>query len=112
MAQLELDIFKSREARDKGMQTAVDHAEAVIPDWSQKAYGLLQEFLKIHVGEFQAEEVRSHAALVDFPLPPHARAWGGVIARAARSNLIKQIGIRKVRNPKAHCANSAVWIKN
>lgn len=97
--------------RDAGILVAVDHANATTANWADKSYKLLQEFLNFHIGEFQAEELRSYAALVDFPLPPHARAWGGTIVRAAKAGIIRQVGIKKVRNPKAHCANSAVWVK-
>lgn len=108
---LQLDIFESRLRRDEGIARAVDHANRVDPDWSEKAYKFLLQFIENHNGAFMAEDVRSHAALMDFPLPPNNRAWGGIIVRAKVAGLIASAGTRKVKNKKAHCANAAVWIK-
>jgi hypothetical protein len=105
----QLNIFEAREARDQGINRAVMHADETIPDWSSKAYGLLLQFLSIHVGPFMTEEVRTYAAQIDFPLPPHARAWGGVMLRAVKAGIIQQAGTAKVKNVKAHCANAAIW---
>lgn len=110
--QLQLDYKAACEARDAGIQVATDHANAVNLNWSDKAYEKLKEFLNTWVGEFQGEDVRSYAAIDDdFPLPPSERAWGGTLRKAAFAGLIKKVGIKSTRNPKAHCANSAVWIK-
>lgn len=106
-----LDAIEASQLRDEGIQKAIDHANDVTPDWSKRAYLFLLSFLGTHPGPFMMEEVRSHAALMDFPLPPHARAWGGIIARAAKAGIVERVGIQKVKNIKAHCANAAVWIK-
>jgi hypothetical protein len=74
---IQLDIFRAREERDKGIEKAIVHANEAIPGWSDQAFDLLKKFLSIHHGPFMAEEVRGYAAQIDFPLPPHARAWGG-----------------------------------
>lgn len=108
----QLDIFTARERRNKGILQAVTHADKVNTGWSEKAYGLIKEFLNVHVGPFQTEELRSYAALVDFTLPAHARAWGGPVAKAARAGLIRQIDTKPTKSPKSHCANAAVWIKS
>lgn len=106
------DLDKGRENRDSGMQTAISHADAVSPEWSVRAYSLLQRYLKDYPGEFMAEDFRSFCAQVDFELPPHARAFGGVISRAAKAGLIRKVRIGQVKNVKAHCALASVWIKN
>jgi hypothetical protein len=106
---VQLNIFDSRSARDHGIAKAVDHADQAVPGWSDQAYALLLRFLGTHVGPFMAEEVRSYAAQIDFPLPPHARAWGGVMIRASKSGIITKAGTGKVRNVKAHCANATIW---
>lgn len=106
---VQLDIFKSSENRDQGIMKAVDHANAVVPNWKDCAHQLLQEFLSVHPGPFMAEDVRAYASQIDFPLPPHARAWGGVIMRAMNAGLIIQEGTGKVKNVKAHRANAAIW---
>ncbi len=104
-----LKIVTGKDTRDAGIKKAVEHADEAVPGWSEKGYQLLLVFLSKHNGPFMAEEVRSYAALIDFPLPPHARAWGGVIARAAKAGIITRVGYSKVKNVKAHCANAAVW---
>jgi hypothetical protein len=106
---MQTEIFTGSQARDEGMNRAVDHANRVVEDWSERAYTELQNFLRSNPGEFMCEDFRGWCAMIDFPLPPHARAFGGVIARAARAGLIKKAGIGQVKNVKAHCANANVW---
>lgn len=106
---LQLDIFSARMERDKGMDHAVGHANRVLPGWQDKAYKLLLEFLSNHNGTFMVEEVRSYAALTDFPLPPHARAWGAVISRAAKAGIVQRVGYEKTKNIKAHRTPASLW---
>lgn len=107
------NIEQGRAARDAGMQKAVDTTEKLVDNWSEIAYSLLLDFLSVHHGPFQAEEVRSHAAMrEDFPLPVSSRAWGAVFFRAAKNGLISRQGYAPVTNPKAHRTPAAVWIKN
>lgn len=110
--ELQLNIFEARKERDQGIERAVVHADQVNEGWSEKAYQFLKRFLSIHVGTFQAEEVRSYAAQMDFPLPPSARAWGAVIVRAAKEGLISGVGYKAVRNKKAHATPARVWIQS
>jgi hypothetical protein len=99
--------------RDQGMRQAMSHAEAETPAWGDMAYDALKAFLDHHPNEyFFGENVREWASAQELlPDPPHARAWGGVIARGARSGLIVKHGIGQVSNPKAHKANAAIWRK-
>jgi hypothetical protein len=102
---------QAQSLQQAGTQQAVDHANAVSPKWSERAYQLLIDFLQHHK-RFMGEDVRSYAAEQDFDLPPSARAWGGIIQRASKEYLIIKIGIQQVKNPKAHLANAAVWERN
>jgi hypothetical protein len=112
MPAVQLNILEAISERDKGMLQALTSAESKCTGWSDTAYSKLKEYLTTVTGPFQTEEIRSYAAIDDnFPLPPHERAWGGVIRRAAFEGLITKVGIKSTRNPKAHCANSTVWIK-
>ena len=110
MTQKEID-FTGAELALKGMQQAIDHADSVSEKWSERAYQLLIKFLKENK-RFMAEDLRSYAALVDFELPPHPRAWGGVVVRASNNRLIISINTKPVKNPKAHCANANYWERN
>ena len=112
MEAVQLDVFKSAAARDSGMKRATDHADSVNAGWSDEAYKLLKQFVKDQYGEFQAEDLRSYAALIDFPLPPHNRAWGSIMVRGARAGIIKRVGYAPVKNVRAHRANATVWIKS
>jgi hypothetical protein len=105
----QLNIFDGRQARDEGINKASDHAEAVNPGWNDQAFTMLKQFISVYPGEFMGEDFRAYCAMVDFPLPPHARAFGGVIHKAAKSGLIKKIRIAPVKNVKAHCAFASVW---
>lgn len=106
---LQLDLFRSRENRDAGIQQAIDHANQVHENWQERAYIQLVDYLKLNKGEFMAEELREWAEGKGFPEPPHARAWGAIIMRAARANLIRKVRIGNVKNVKAHNAHAAVW---
>jgi hypothetical protein len=106
---VQLNIFEGNAARDEGIQRAAIHAEAVNPGWNDQAYELLLKFLSVHVGPFMAEEVRSYAAMIDFPLPPHARAWGSVVVRAVKAGIIQRVGYEKVKNKNAHRTPATLW---
>lgn len=104
------DSERGKVLRDEGIDQAVSHAEQEIPGWADIAYNFLLTFISKHNGTFMAEEVRVQAELNDVPVPPSLRAWGSVIARAAKNELIKRVGYRQVRNVKAHCTPATLWI--
>jgi len=104
-----MDENKGAELRDEGMKLAEDNANRKIPGWSDGAYRVLETFLENHNDTFMTEDVRAFAALIDFELPPNARAWGSVIMRAAKNGLIHKVGFAQVKNKKAHRANAALW---
>jgi hypothetical protein len=101
--------FSGKDLRDMGMAQAIGHAESVDPNWPESAHQALIRFIGSHRGEFMAEQVREFAAKTGLSQPPHLRAWGSVFLRAARAGLIRRVGFGQVTNPKAHCANAAVW---
>ena len=79
-------------------------------NWSDDAYRILLEFVSRYDIEFMTEDVRDYAEKVrKFRSPTSKRAWGGIMARAKRNNLIEAIGIRPVKNKDAHCANATIW---
>lgn len=111
MKTVQLDIISAIEARDAGIAQAIDHANDVSNDWSERAYMVLQDFLNIHVGDFMVEELRSYAALIDFEIPPSSRAWGGIIRKAAFAGLVEKVGVQNTTNVKSHCTPASVWRK-
>lgn len=107
--QTQIDFARAN--RDAGIERAVNHADAVHRDWSTMAYEFFTNvFLKHHKGTFMGEDFRASCKGV-VPDPPSLRAFGGVIVRAKYAGLIKRVGLRSVKNPKANCANATVWIK-
>lgn len=106
---IQLDLLEAIEERDKGIQKAIDHADAVTPDWSQLAYEELKRFLQETPGEFMAESFRAHCAVVNFPLPPSSRAFGGVILRASKAGIIRRVRFDQVSNKRAHACFASVW---
>lgn len=112
MSEVQLNIDFARKARNKGMQKAKDSADNRTPSWSDRAYVILQEFIQIRRDKFMAEELRKFAyEQAGLPNPPSERAWGTVMRRACFAELIACVGYGKVKNVKAHQANSAVWIR-
>jgi hypothetical protein len=106
-------IAEGERLRDAGIKTALDHANAVSPDWSERALNLVRDFLKYHRGEFMVEDLRSYAAMQDnFPLPTNARSWGGIIKKAEKEGLVRRLDFSATKNPKAHRTPASVWIKN
>lgn len=105
--QYSIEFPSGEDLRDEGMARAITHADNVNEKWSDLAYDFLRRYIRTHAF-FMAEDVRE-ASKGTIPEPPHNRAWGGIVRRAATEGLIVGCGIRKVKNPTSHCANAAVW---
>jgi hypothetical protein len=104
----QLNLFTDgAQLRDLGIQQALTHADEVCEKWSEKAFRFLQWYIQ-HNKEFMTEDVRV-ASRVLVEAPPSERAWGGVIVRACKAGLIRSIGYKHVKNPKAHMTGAAVW---
>lgn len=111
--QLILDIPAAREQRDAGIKQAITHANEVNPGWSETAYGMFKDWLAgWQPGyKFTIEQFRQIAMIRGLPEPPSNRAYGSIAVRAKKAGLINSNGTVKVRNPKAHMANAAQWVK-
>lgn len=101
----------ARAARDAGMSEAVAHANAVHDGWADEAMTALRMYIAAYPKKhFMTEDVREYAYdVLAIPYPPHCRAWGGVIAAAAREGLIVRVRIGPVKTPTSHMANASVW---
>lgn len=106
-----MSTLTGRQLRDAGIQQAVDSANEEVDGWAEMAYGALLAYMKAHPDKtFMAEEVRNYAYKeLDLPMPPHCRAWGGVIQRAAREGLIRRVRFDSVKTPSNHMATASVW---
>lgn len=107
MYQAQFDFEAAEKARDYGIQKAVDHANAVNDNWSERAYDLLKEFINSNK-VFKCEDFRMWCC-DKIEQPPSLRAFGGIIMKAAKAGLIEKVGIEAVSNVKAHMANAGVW---
>lgn len=106
----QLDLTFARQARDKGIKKAIDHADEVHPSWSVRAYGHFRTYVAMQSAPFLIENFRAWVKdLIE--APPSLRAFGALTMKAAREKLIVQVGFAKVKNERAHMANVAVWRK-
>ena len=95
-----LDLFKSRNLRDQGIQQSLNTAEIHSEKWGTKAYHFLLEYIKSNK-EFMAEDVRVASDGI-VPPPISKRAWGAIMVLAKKNNIIYSKGYSCVKNPKAH----------
>ena len=105
-----LPTYSGKELRDKGIEVAKSHANAVHSEWSETAYNFLLNYLDACNCEFLCENVRQ-ASDGFVPIPPSLRSWGAIMTRAIKSNLIKKIDCIPVKSPNSHCANANLYIK-
>lgn len=108
--QLRLDLlFTAEDLRDTGIKMALDHAEEKAPTWGERCFQLLLDYMKINNQPFMVEYFRqwTEGKIED---PPSKRAFGGIITKAAKAGLVKQVGWAKTSNYKAHKTPAAVWV--
>lgn len=106
----QLDLFESKKRRDIGIDKALKNANTKTEKWSKYAYDFLLGYIKTKK-TFLAEDVRVASSGV-VPEPPSKRAWGSIFVMAKKNNLIKSIGYRSVKNPKAHRTPATLWKAN
>ena len=85
-----LDLFKSRNLRDQGIQQSLNTAEIHSEKWGTKAYHFLLEYIKSNK-EFMAEDVRVASDGI-VPPPISKRAWGSIMVLAKKNNIIYSKG--------------------
>lgn len=103
------DELDGRALAEDGAQRALDHADAVtFGSWSDHAYSILERFAQARV-PFRTEQVRHAAYDEGLPHPPDGRAWGGVIVRARKAGILRQIGWVNCSDPKGHSHPVSLW---
>jgi len=97
--------------RDKGIERAINHADRVHFNWSDRAFESLKTVAKtLGKGEcITSEYVRAHAEFHGLQTPPDKRAWGAVMLKAARAKLIVKKGWTTATDPKVHCNPVSLW---
>jgi len=111
-----MDAIREGEILKKdGLLRAIEHADNVSPQWSQRAYNVAVEYVKNELmsgQNFKTEDIRNWAYYFNkIHKPPNERAWGAVSSNMARQGLIEKIGLGTVTNPKAHGAFATLWKK-
>lgn len=109
----QLNIFEGRALRDQGIQRAQDKAEKDSPGWNTQSWEMFQIWLsgwpKGYV--FLIEDFRFAAKMRGLPDPHSNRAFGGLARRAGNDGLIRAVGMKQVRNSKAHACYATQWQK-
>jgi len=96
------------ERRDDGMHRAVDHADAVVHSWSDRAGELLLEYAAQR-GPWMVEDLREWARASGLPSPPDGRAWGAVVRRAARAGSIVRVGWHEAKS--SNLSMKGLWLR-
>jgi len=99
-----------RRGRDAGMRNAVEHADAVTPEWRKSAFDFVQAYAQ-RGKPFIAPQVREFAYTCGLPRPPTDMAWGAVLQRASRLGLIKPLAVIRYGDATMHTQNVQQWIK-
>jgi hypothetical protein len=104
----QLTIDHAIAQRDEGMARAAEHAERVEPGWQEGAL----EYIRQHALEnetLMCEGARLRAEAEGFPLPPHKRAWGAAMMRAAKLGYVAKVGFANVQDPNGHMGAATLW---
>lgn len=104
----DLFTYSARELAEDGMIRAVEHADRVEPEWSERASSLLRDYAQFNP-EFMTESLRVWAHRMGLPLPPDPRAWGAVVNKAVRDGLIVRDRYEMTKIPPAHATPRPVW---
>lgn len=113
MGAIQLNILEAIQAKEAGILQAISSAESICPDWADKAYNMLVDWLQGWPSgfRFQIEEFRKIAQIRGLPDPMHNRAFGGIAVRARNAGLIKSNGLKPTTSIKSHRANANEWEK-
>jgi hypothetical protein len=99
-------LLQARAERNEGMRRAVEHADRTDENWSGKAYDFLVEFAKVNE-QFISEDVSDASKEMGLPQPPTDRAWGTVYRKAAKNEVITQVGTGRSR--RRHASICPMW---
>ena len=95
-----------------GAETAASHADRVLEDWTDRAYQFLIDSRNEYVLRgmtFMTEDIRIAAEQAGLPPPPDRRAWGAVVLRARKRNVIHVAGFAPVKDRRSHGGPKYVW---
>jgi len=94
---------------DAAIAKAANNAESKRPGWIDAAVEYVRRF---PLTRFQAEQVREYAHNNGLAEPPHPRAWGAVMRKAKKLNIIQYCGYERKPSLGAHGTPAVVWSKS
>lgn len=103
-----VDMALAESRRDSAMRIAEAHADTVAPGWPFLAARYLARAMR-EMQRFQTTDFRKWAELRGLPSPPDARAYGGVIRRAAKAGKLVADGYACKADAQAHACPAVVW---
>ena len=101
------ELSAASAARDAGMRQAIQHAEHLDEDWPDRAYQFVSRYARWNEF-FTVEELTAEARRLGYGSPTDDRAWGSIIRKAARCDVIRRTGMTKPRL-KGHASPGPVW---
>ena len=99
--------FPWNQAED-GMTRALNHAEADVPSWGEKANAFLRTYAEKKEYFTGYMVVMASELDASFPAPPTSKAWGQIFRMAAKRGVIENSG-RTMPHPKRHGCPAAIW---
>ena len=103
-----LDLMGGEALAAQGMARAAAHAEREVPAWGAQAFAKLCDYAQRH-SHFTAEDLKAWAYQAGLAIPPAPGAWGSVVRRAQREDIIAFFGYRTSRNATRHAQPVKVW---
>jgi len=103
-----LDLMGAAESGREGANRALDHANAVMPLWGDRALSAVRAYANSH-DRFLTEDIRAWAHSQGLPRPPDSRAWGGVISRAVKAGWLVGDGFGRTKYGPGHARPMAIW---
>lgn len=101
----QLDLFTAEANANKGISRAIDNAGDI---WKERVKYLFKTYLSTQREPFLIEDFRAWCkGKID--QPPSNRAFGFVPRFGKSTGLIKFVGYRKTKNPKANGTPASVW---
>jgi hypothetical protein len=94
--------------RDDGISRAAQHADAVSPEWGEKAYAILLEYGP-KLSRFTPFDIRACAIARGLDSPPDGRAWGNAFKRARKAKKLAHAGYVPHPDPKCHRCPTSLW---
>lgn len=103
------DLRAAKQLADEGIVTAVDHADEVIPGWSDIAYEFTRFYCRKH--EFVVFEAVVKEAYEKklVPRPTSDKAWGAVARMCQTNEIIVKESTAVKRDPKCHASLTYLW---